>query len=185
MPHNRPSSAAGLGFWPTTLAGILSALAVGLGTWLLGYWPAFWSWFVPVLVAAWSWLAYPVPVPAAVLIVLAIVIVAMRRKKPILVSGSSATQAPPKASSRSIQLAATENGVVALLAEADGHWLTIEQLASALQTSRLATERSLEKLMARGFLLDRHNMIHGTSFRLSSSGRDFALDSHVGGGVGP
>jgi len=35
--------------------------------------------------------------------------------------------------------------------------------------------------MGLNFLIDRHNVIYGTSFRLSSQGRDYALDHNLFG----
>ena len=72
----------------------------------------------------------------------------------------------------------TENElrVVRLLAAADGRWVNLNEIAVDIRLSRLLTEQSLENLFAKGFLRDSHNYLHGTSFRLSSEGRDYAIE---------
>lgn len=74
------------------------------------------------------------------------------------------------------QLSETELVVIRLLAAADGRWAGIEEIASEAHLSRLLTEQALEKLFAKGFLRDTHNYLHGTTFRLSSAGRDYAIE---------
>jgi hypothetical protein len=72
-------------------------------------------------------------------------------------------------------LGGLESDVIRALARADGVWLKFRDLAAQLETSRLLVEQAIDNLHALDFLLDSHNYVHGTSYRLSQSGRDFAI----------
>lgn len=175
MASNRP------GFWGTALAGVISTIAAAVITWLFGYWPPVWRGLSGVLEALWGLVAYPVPLPAGLLACVAFLIAwlvlraAVTRAAPV----ASDNAAPPLGQALP-SLTPNELTIVQLLIRADGQWLGIEHISRGIHMSRLITERALEQLFARGYLFDNHNSLSGPSFRLSSAGRDYALDEGIG-----
>lgn len=165
-----------LGFWGTTVAGVVSTLAVAVLTWLFGFWPSVWQWLVATSVALWAWLTFTVPIPLSIVLLALFVGLFAIRRSFFSQAGPQPAAGSPAPSVEEPALAVAELSIISLLARVDGQWLGVENIASGVQLTRLAAERSLERLMRLGYLLDRHNMIHGTSFRLSSAGRDYALD---------
>jgi len=171
----------GLGFWGTTLAGVVSAIVAGVLTWLFGFWPPVWRWLSGAFETLWGWISYSVSVPLSILAAVAFLFFWLARRA----FASTFSAEPPTAVSRvspqpDPSLAPIELAILELLTRADGQWLEIERIASELHVSRLVTERALEQLFARGYLLDNHNVLHGTMFRLSPTGRDYALDRGLG-----
>lgn len=74
-----------------------------------------------------------------------------------------------------IQLTQLENDVVRVLAGGDGAWITLHTIARHLSTSNLMVEQALEKLHINNMIRDTYNYIDGTSYRLSSKGRDYVI----------
>lgn len=66
--------------------------------------------------------------------------------------------------------------VIRALVAADGQWLRVDHIAPRIQASRLLTEQVLERLLNRKLILEASNYIHGSSFRLSPEGRDYAIN---------
>lgn len=87
-------------------------------------------------------------------------------------AGISPTSTPEE---RLIQLTQLENNVVRVLAGGDGAWITLHAIAGHLSTSNLMVEQALEKLHINDMIRDTYNYIDGTSYRLSSKGRDYAI----------
>lgn len=167
-----------MGFRSTVLAGVLSTLIAAFITWLLGFWPTVWAWVGNASSAIWAVAAYVIPVPTGVLVLLGVVLTYLCARKPSGAKAAVSTPSRPlEQTARDLpQLSENELAVIRLLAAADGRWAGIEEIASVAQLSRLLTEQALEKLFAKGFLRDRHNYLDGTSFRLSSAGRDYAIE---------
>ncbi|MFN7863378.1 MAG: hypothetical protein ACK5N7_08680, partial [Curvibacter sp.] len=169
-----------LGFRATVVAGVLSTLIAAFVTWLLGFGPAAWAWFsatvATIASAVWSVVAYVVPVPLGVLALLGLVLTYYFARKLPKVSVSKTETSTVQTLQKATTLSENELKVVRLLAAADGQWAKLDEIAAAILLSRLLTEQALEKLFEKGFLLDRHNYLHGTSFRLSSEGRNYAIE---------
>lgn len=169
-----------MGFRSTVVAGVLSTLIAAFISWLLGFWPTVWSWLSAAMASFWSAVTYTVPVPAGILAPVVIVLiyplalVLFRARE----STALATTEHSLAQAEQAPLVLSENElkVVRLLAAVDGQWIGLSDIASQIRLSQLLTEQALEKLFARGFLRDSHNYLHGTSFRLSSEGRDYAIE---------
>lgn len=173
-----------MGFRATVVASVLSTLIATFIIWLSGFWPMLWSSLsttaAATVSAMWSIVAYIVPVPLGVLALLGIalayslvrILSGMRPSKVISTTETSTEQTEQDAQI----LSENELKVVHLLAAADGRWAKLSDIAADIRLSRLITEQALEKLFARGFLRDSHNTLHGTSFRLSSEGRDYAIE---------
>lgn len=186
-------SGGGLGFRANVISGVLSTLIAAILTWLFGFWPAIWLWVVAFAGEVWRWITFTAPIPLSFIVVLvcAAAFAIARRPSARIPSGSGVEQqprytsrvvptgeclpkteeAPPK-----LVLSANETSIVRLLAEADGKWLGIEDFVTKTGNSRLVTEKTLEMLFGKSFLVNSHNYLHGTSFRLSSTGRDYAIE---------
>lgn len=169
----------GLGFWGTTIAGVVSTLIAAVAIWLFGFWPIVWQWIADVTTFLWGWVTFTVPVPLGILIIVGIVLTLLCRKILAAHAQVSPSSAPVDAPVQEPALGQTEIAVIKLLAQADGAWLELERIARGIHSSRLVTERALEQLMSLDLLIDRLNMVHGPSFRLSSQGRDYALDHNL------
>lgn len=184
-------SKGGLGFRATVVAGVLSALITAFITWLLGFWPAIWSWIVKATVTLWGWVTYSIPVPAGIFVLVAVVFLYRWRRQPhaskvgdVVHQRSHASRPAPTdnilpqhtESASNPSLSKNEIRIVHLFAVTDGKWLGIDDIASNIELPRLLVEQALERLNERGFLKTKHNSVHGTFFRLSSEGRDYAID---------
>lgn len=169
-----------LGFRATVVAGVLSTLIAAFATWLLGFWPAAWAWFsataATIASTVWSLVAYVVPVPLGVLAPLGLVLTYYFVRKVPKVSASTTETSTVQTQQEATTLSENELKVVRLLAAADGQWAKLNEIAADIRLSRLLTEQALEKLFEKGFIRDSHNYLHGTSFRLSSEGRDYAIE---------
>ena len=169
----------GLGFWRTVCASILAGVAVvaivAVASRAFGFHHQ--AWTAIVAAAGWCWrvLTFLVPVPAMILALVALwvwrKIAAGGRIRP---TGSR----PSSASSpdNSVTLSANETLVVCLLARADGAWMRPETMASKLNLPNLLVEQALERLLARGLILHQNHVLDGPQIRLSSRGRDLAID---------
>ena len=95
------------------------------------------------------------------------------------ISGHTGASTTDDASTKSTlglsEMSEKELAVMRALPAADGQWLGIEHISSRIQASRLLTEHTLERLLARELLLQSMNYIHGSSYRLSPVGRDYAI----------
>jgi hypothetical protein len=172
--------------WKQTVAGVASGLILLAVGWLFGVLPAVWNWMVKAASYAWSLVNYYVALPVWALIVAAALLFAVWRRVPRKTGSFSKAavepQSPPAPSEPT--LTPLESQVVKALAQADGAWLSLDDLAAATRTSRLMIEQAVERLLVARLLLDRHNYIYGTSFRLSSTGRDLAIrQGHVAGAL--
>ena len=171
-------SRGGLGFHATVIAGVLSAIIVTFLTWLFGFWSTIWSWIVKTSATVFEWISYSIPIPVSVLVLLAgilIYILSRTPNRPIAINGNEYVPVQNEAASTP-SLSANEEQIVRFLAAADGKWAGVEDVSYGLGLSQLIAEQALEKLLSRGFLSESHNYVHGTTLRLSSSGRDFAIE---------
>lgn len=174
-------SVRGLGFWGTTIAGVISALAATAVMWLLGFLPQVWAWFAGVAAMFWGWLTVAISVPVSLLLAAGVLLLLIGRALSSKEARTPTSQTSVMKSESTIQLNPLDLAVIRLLANADGDWLDLDGIARGIESPRLLTERVLERLMGLNFLIDRHNVIYGTSFRLSSQGRDYALDHNLFG----
>ncbi len=128
---------------------------------------------------AWWAVSYSVPMPMSVLVLLGFFLMYVVYRLRSL-SGHTGTSTTDGASTKSplglSEMSEKELAVMRALAAADGQWLGIERISLRIQAPRLLTEQTLERLLARELLLQSMNYIHGSSFRLSPLGRDYAID---------
>lgn len=171
---------SGLGFRGTVLAGLVVAAVVGIVTWLLGFLPQAWRGIV--VVAHWLWrvLAYSVPVPVVVLVIIAGFGLYAWRKlaTSARVQPAESVSFDDPSANDAVALSANETLVVCLLARADGEWMRLESIASKLNLPNLLVEQALERLLARGLIRHQNHVLEGPLFRLSSTGRDLAIDEN-------
>ena len=168
-----------MGFKSTVIAGVISTLLASFFTWLFGYWPTVWDWLTEAAVWAWKALTYAAPVPISVLAALLICLIYLSyRLSSVLAKEEEQTVSSytaPLVHGQS-QMSEKELDVVKVLAAADGRWLGIEHISSRIQASRLVTEQAVERLLGRKMLFESLNYIHGSTYRLSPEGRDFAIE---------
>ena len=164
-----------MGFKSSVTSGVLSTLVAAILTWLFGFWPYVLDSIVDIASTAWWRVAHVVPVPVGVLLVLSFVLVyLLNRLHSVLDRTAVSTTVQPML--RQSEMSENELAIIRSLAAADGRWLGIEHIASRIQKPRLLSEQALERLLTIGLLLQSTNYIHGSSFRLSPTGRDYAID---------
>lgn len=168
-----------MSFKSSVISGVLSTLIAAILTWMFGFWVSVWNFIVETATQAWWAMSYTVSMPVSVLAMQSLFLVYL-----IYQLRSPANQANPlRATSSSNQLmqkqsqmSKNEVAVLKALAAADCRWLGIDHISSCIQASHLLTEQALERLFVRALLLESKNYIHGSTFRLSSTGRDYAID---------
>jgi biotin operon repressor len=145
--------------------------------WVASRIPAVWQVLVPVVGGFWEIIASTVPVPIwLLLLAIAMVILRVRvllGRKVTSDQRAIATHTPPAATEPDFN--EIESTVIQALARADGDWLSLEALSGELGRSRLVVEQAVESLVNTGFVIYSRHPFHGTSFRLSQTGRDFAI----------
>lgn len=162
-----------------TIATVVGGLILAAITWLLGFFPVVWSTIATGLTWVWSLLSYLVTLPIGVLLVVAWALflaghyLSGKRSVSIGVTDDIRTHSPPDEGP--IQLSQFEVDVSRVLAGGDGAWLALHEIAGHLSTSNLMVEQALEKLHINNMIRDTHNSMYGTSYRLSSKGRDYAI----------
>jgi len=156
------------------LTAIVTAIAGGILSWLAGWLPALWE--AATAAAAWTWalLTYAVPVPLAILALLAL---------PWLVLGAvwigslfekkESPSAP--ATSPEQPLGDLELQLLKLLARADGSYVSFENAADRLHTSRLLLQRACEELSRRNLIEPHRDILHGPQIGLTYQGREFVI----------
>jgi hypothetical protein len=182
LPHE------GLNFKQTILAGAASTLLATVVIWLFGYLPSVWSWLIATAVTLWKLVSYPISMPIGMLFLIVPFCFLVNRKStsiaPVQTTQPRATTRIEPAAIKStplvvvpqqLQLTNNETRVVQMLAAADGRWMSLFEISRQLNLSNLMTEQALESLLGKCLIADSHSYIDGTSFRLSSQGRDYAI----------
>lgn len=168
----------GLGFWGTVAASVLALLIGTFISWVLGFHHRVWLAVVAVAGSLGRALTFSVPVPVVVLVILAgILLYSLRfrlRYRPSQSAVAGSTEQPRTAQSPLLE---NEVLVIRLLAAVDGRWLLTSEIAGRARLSVLVTEQAIERLMNRQFVAYSRDLLHGTVFRLSSLGRDYAIDA--------
>ncbi len=175
--------------WSKVIAGGILAAAAVLLTYFLNWWPFIWSKLLYIIGAIWKLITYSVNIPAgAILCFFLIVIWLLSREKTvanniITTNLRQATVLYPTAAKIEAPLApakpqfsTNEELVIKILGAADGKWMGIYEIATSLELSHLVTEQAVERLFHLNFLIDSLNYLTGRSFRLSSKGRDYAIE---------
>lgn len=162
-----------------TIATVVGGLILAAITWLFGFFPIVWSTIATGLTLVWSLLSHLVTLPIGVLFASAWALflaghyLSSKRSVSIRVTDNIRPQSPPHEGP--IQLSQFEGDVVRVLAGGDGAWISLHEIAGHLSTSNLMVEQALEKLHINNIIRDTHNSMYGTSYRLSSKGRDYAI----------
>ena len=149
------------------IVSVVSTFIIAVLTWAFGFFPIIWNKLVALSSWVWGLLTYQVSLPVIGLLGIAGLVVYFTyhlSRKPTL----------KKRKTEATDFSETETKVLRALAEADGNWLSIDDLAREVVTSRLIIEQAVEKLYANDVVLRAHNL-DGPIFRLSPDGRDFAI----------
>lgn len=161
-----------MGFWKTVIAGVVTALITGVGSVLFG----FADLLLEFIGKAWmmiKWFfGYPIEMSIGSIIFFAITLLITY----IFLQHHRAKKASLENTSKSAALSANEELIIQLLAEVDGRWLGIVNIADHLHFSNLIVEQSIDGLMSKDMLYDKINLMEGTKFRLSTAGRDYAIN---------
>lgn len=171
-----------MSFKLTVVSGVISTLLASFFTWLFGFWPTVWDLITDAASWVWQALTYAASVPISVLAVLLICLLYLSYRLRLVLAENEESVASSSTAPRmrgQSEMSENEFAVVKVLAAADGRWLGIEHISSRIQASRLVTEQAVERLLVRKLLLESHNYIHGSSFRLSPEGRDYAIERGI------
>jgi hypothetical protein len=166
------------------LTAIVTAVVGGVISWIAGWLPALWE--AASAAATWTWalLTYAVPVPLAILALLALpwlvlgaawVANLLEKKQP-----RSAATAPAEAPLGDLELQ-----LLRLLARADGRYVSFENAADHLHTSRLLLQRACEELHRRDLIEPHQDVLHGPQIGLTREGREFVIKEGFPLGRGP
>lgn len=163
--------------WKQTLAGVLSGVALLAIGWVLGWLPVIWAWVVAAVISILAVLGTPLTLPLWLILLAGIIfcVVALRALRSARVNGSRENAVESSASVADAPFNELETAVLQLFATVDGTWINIEFIGQRLQTSQLLVEQVIQRLFRRGLLLDTHNYLNGTSFRLNERGRDLVI----------
>ena len=161
-----------MGFWKTVIAGSLSTILGSLLLWSSGIYLQAWEWIMGVAKLLFAFLTYQVSVPLGLIFLVAVLF-------GVLTFYSSAIRNlfKPFKAKKSVGLVFSKNeeNIVQLLAEADGRWLKISQIADILHIPNLVVEQAIDSLRKKDAIYESFNVIHGASYRLNDSGRDYAI----------
>lgn len=177
-------------------AGIISTVVGGLVltgiTWAFGQLPTAWGYAVSGWLAICasaktvvSWLKIDVAVPLWAIVLAAIILAFVyrvtnaRARSVQSATPVAAVSTTPGAVAAPLEPEYSENELAVLiaLANGDGRWFHIDELADATHLKALLVEQAVESLDNKDLLATNHNYIHGTSFRLSSKGRDWVISA--------
>lgn len=187
----------GLGFWGTVWAGVVVAAIVGIASWLFSFHHAAWLWMATVASSIWTALIFPVPVSVVVIFAAAFLYLWRRGRRRTVVATSAGNRSPsivgplvaadsfeeqdepakpaPIATGGPAPLTVNEISIVRLLAGADGKSMTLAELARRASLPNLITEQAIERLLNRKLLAQTVNYTYGRVYRLSPTGRDYAI----------
>ena len=159
------------GFWgQVTIAG-LGGILTTIILWMWGLLPTAASWIGHGLSGVWKTATHPVSVPFAI-VALALVFPSYQLvrwcatilRKLSMTRGGDTTA-----------LSENEMFVLRFLAALDGEWVGVAKIAHGLRISAYLAEQAVEGLLAKSLAIDSTKMMEGPVFRLSSSGRDYAI----------
>ena len=178
----------GLSFKQTIIAGAGGTILAAVITWLFGYLPKVWSWLSATAVTLWNLVSYPISIPigiAALFLFPLFWFLANRKILPVAPVQTKQSRAairiepikpvPVVSLPIPIQLSTYETKVTQLMAAGDGKWMSIYEISRQLNLSNLITEQAVESLFNKRFVMNTHSYLDGTSYRLSSQGRDYAI----------
>lgn len=160
------------------LGGVLSAVLLAAGAWLLGFWPAVWGFLLAAASWTWSVLSVRMPVWAGLLVVVGLWGVtralAFFQGRRVVAPGADPEQ---PAQNPLDGLSANATRLLRELAEADGQIVLFDDLCRRIGLSRLYTERALNELLLRELIETHRNVLHGSGVSLSAVGRDCVIDA--------
>jgi hypothetical protein len=168
-----------LGFRLSVISGVTSTIVASILTWLFEFWPIVWSFLHESVVWIWEISTYTIPVPVSLIIGLVLYLsysTYSLNSKSTEVDVLLVDKADDQLQSIQLQLSEIELKLLRVLAAADGKWLRIEHVSSRIEASHLLTEQILEKLLSKELIFESLNYISGSTYRLSSLGRDYAIE---------
>lgn len=164
-----------------TIATVVGGLILAGLTWLFGFFPVVWSTIAAGLIWVWSLLTYLVTLSVGMLLAAACALFLaghyLCSKRSVSIQRVTEGIRPqPVPDDEPIQISQFEGDVVRVLVGGDGSWIALHEIAGHLSTSNLMVEQALEKLYINDMILKANHYMVGTTFRLSSKGRDYAID---------
>jgi hypothetical protein len=147
--------------------------------WFIGLLPTILNWLWAVIRKFGAFITSEVSVPTWLLglIVVLTFLGAMALVKRILPTRKVELKKESSISvKQKVEITELERKVLWVFARADGNALSLDSISSGIGESRLRTTQALESLLEKELIHDRYNYLYGTSFLLSSSGRDLVLD---------
>lgn len=168
-----------MSFKLSVISGVLSTLIAAIITWLSGFWSIAWNALCEAASTIWLLLAHPVSIPIGILAPLGFYLTYLIYRIYHCHSGvneSTSEHSYTKSISQQTNISENEIALLKLLAAVDGRWIGIDHISSQLMMSRLVTEQALERVLKKALIFESKNYIHGSTFRLSPEGRDYAIE---------
>ncbi len=176
--------------WIKVIAGGILAAGAVLGAYFMNWWPIILAKMLFIMNAIWKLIVYSVNIPAGVIISLVLIVIWLLPRKKNASNNAISTTNPRQATilyptaakietplaPAKPQFSANEESVIKILAAADGEWMGIYDIVTSLELSHLVTEQAVERIFHMHFLIDSLNYLTCRSFRLSSKGRDYAIE---------
>lgn len=161
-----------MGFWKTVIAGVVTALITGVGGMLFGFTDLLLDYLGKTWLAIKQFWGYTFNISIGFIILSGITCVVLNVLfKRFKIGNSKLGEKSPIHS-----FSGNEESIIQLLAEADGRWLSLVLIAEHLHLSNLIVEHSIDSLIGKGMLVDKIDMLNGAKFRLSTDGRDYAIN---------
>lgn len=165
-----------MGFWRSTISGVLATILAGMAVWLAGFWPDIWMWIKSAAVSTWGWTNQPIGIPLWLVVIGTLyaaiaTLILWSLSQPALTAHAATAQEPDP------PLTDLQSRVLTYLIQADGKWADWDHLHWGTGLPNLIVEQSLDALLQRELVIQRRDVLHGQLFRLSSKGRDYAIGS--------
>ncbi len=162
------------GIKSAVVAAVVTTVVGGIITWIGGWLPALWELTTAGAAWLWSYLAYTVPVPLAILALLALPWVVLCAVWIGSLFEKKESHAPSITTPEQ-PLGELELQLLRLLARADGLLVHFDDAASHLHTSRLLLQRACESLAGRGYIEPHNHIVRGLRIGLTRAGTDFVI----------
>lgn len=116
-----------------------------------------------------------IPIWICTFLLVAFIFYIKNSKKSSLVSHEEITSPAPQENTKIF----SENEILIIktLAKADGQYMKLGEISILLNKPKLIIEQAIDSLDSKDYLYSSLNMLHGTSYRLSDKGRDYAISN--------
>ncbi len=165
------------------VATVVGGLLLSLIFWLVGFFPTLWLWIKTSLIYIWELFTLTLSTPVWLILLLVIVglpiywRIGVKTLSHIFPSNRQNNEETDSiVSHEPEQLTENEYLVLRALASANGGSLRIDSIANNINQNQLRTEQAIESLVNHDYVKRSLNYVYGTSYRLSSYGRDIAIE---------